>query len=103
MVRKEKLGKTEKGKCHGKFEKKRYSALLGSNVFVGCKHQNTWFSCCKIPLPDALYICELLFSLKDKISQDSKVAGWVYIVDVKQRRRRYTFKRLTELNPTNFR
>ncbi|CAH1116482.1 unnamed protein product [Phaedon cochleariae] len=82
--RKKKLNENKREQA----EKKRYSAPAGSKVFIGCNHNNKRFLCTKIRPYDAVFIREKIFKCQNKVTQDSKIAGWIQVMDIKKSRPR---------------
>lgn len=55
-------------------------------VRIPCPHNTPRFQCCKFTPSDCTHVRKSLLSLKDKISQDNFISGFVSLVPVKRRR-----------------
>lgn len=69
-------------------KKERYAAPRGSNTFTACPHMSKRFRCGKIRPSDVKKIRAHLYSVPDKLRQDSIITSLIVIAPVSRRRPR---------------
>lgn len=67
-------------------KQKRYGQPKGYNTFIPCSHNCTRFQCSKFTPSDCSHLRKSLLSVKDKITQDNFISGFVTLVPVKRQR-----------------